>query len=70
MCTIEVVTLFLILISAMTTEKWELLKALIIVLLLGAVCTWRWKSTELAWTCTKCRNSCNKLGDVDLPEQP
>ena len=25
---------------------------------------------ELAWTYTEFRNSCNELGDADLPEQP
>ena len=38
--------------------------------LLGVVRTWGWKSMELAWICTECRNSCNKLGDADLPERP
>jgi len=37
---------------------------------LDAVCTWGWKSMELAQTCTECRNSCNELSDVDLSERP
>ena len=36
--------------------------------MLGMVCTWGWKSVELAWACTECRNSCNELGDADLSE--
>ena len=38
--------------------------------MLDVVCTWGWKSMELAQTCTGCRNSCNELGDADLSERP